>query len=108
MKAQRFGTNKCDACGCHDPLEGVVAATLSALGLRVKTQDLVVSMTAALFCVVTSLGALLWSLGSLALVGVFGGKHDASWFSLFIFDLFVNCKRFPSSLCIGLAVGLYL
>jgi hypothetical protein len=77
-KAQRFGANDGDACGCRDPLEGVVAATLSALGLRVKTQDLVVSMMAALYCVVTFLGALSWSLGFLALVGVFGGKHDAS------------------------------
>jgi hypothetical protein len=55
-KAQRFGANDGDACGCRDPLEGVVAATLSALGLWVKTQDLVVSMTAALYCVGTFLG----------------------------------------------------
>jgi hypothetical protein len=47
-KAQRSGAYDGDACGCRDPLEGVVAATLSALGLRVKTLDLVVSMTAAL------------------------------------------------------------
>jgi hypothetical protein len=77
-KAQRSGAYDGDACGCRDPLEGVVAATLSALGLRVKTLDLVVSMTAALLCVVTSLGALSWSHGSLALVDVFGGKLVAS------------------------------
>jgi hypothetical protein len=40
MKAQRSGANDGDACGCRDPLEGVVLATLSVLGLRVKTQDL--------------------------------------------------------------------
>jgi hypothetical protein len=62
----------------------------------------------ALLCVVTSLGALSWSLGSLALTGVFGGKLDASLFFLFFFDLFVSCKRFPSSLCISSAIGLYL
>jgi hypothetical protein len=33
-----LGANDDDACGCHDPLEGVVAATLSALVLRVKAQ----------------------------------------------------------------------
>jgi hypothetical protein len=53
-KAQRSGANDGDACGCHDPLEGVVAATLSALGLRVKTLDLVVSMTAVLLVSLTS------------------------------------------------------
>jgi hypothetical protein len=77
-KAQRFGANDGDACGCRDPLEGVVAATLSVLGFRVKIQDLVVSMTATLLCVVTSLGALSWSHGSLGLVDVFGGKLVAS------------------------------
>jgi hypothetical protein len=55
-----------------------VAATLSVLGLRVKAQDLVVSMTASLYCVVTSLGAFSWSPGSLVLAGVFGSKLDAS------------------------------
>jgi hypothetical protein len=77
-KAKRSGANDGDARGCRDPLEGVVAATLSVFGLRVKAQDLVVSMTASLYCVVTSLGALSWSLGSLVLAGVFGGKLDAS------------------------------
>jgi hypothetical protein len=71
-KAQRCGANDGDTFGCRDPLEGVVADTLSILGLRVKTQDLVVSMMAALLCGVTSLGALSWSLGSLLLVNIFG------------------------------------
>jgi hypothetical protein len=77
-KAHRSGANDGDSCGCRDPLEGVIAATLSALGLRVKTLDLVVSMMAALICVVTSLRALSWSHGSLALVDVFSGKLVAS------------------------------
>jgi hypothetical protein len=107
-KVQRSGANDGDASGCRDLREGIVAATLSALGLWVKTQDLVVSMTPALLCVITSLGALSWSLGSLVLVDVFGGKLDVSLFFLFIFDLFVTCKKFPSSLCIGLTIGFYL
>jgi hypothetical protein len=76
-KAQRSGANDGDARGCRDPFEGVVAATLSVLGLRVKAQDLVVSMTVSLYCVVISLGMLSWSPGSLVLAGVFGGKLDA-------------------------------
>jgi hypothetical protein len=64
-------------------------------------------MTVALSSVVTSLGALLWSFGYLDLVGVLG-KLGASLCFLFIFDLFVSCKRFLSSLCIGSAVELYL
>ena len=35
-KSQRFGADDGDACGCRDHLEGVVVATLDALGLRVK------------------------------------------------------------------------
>jgi hypothetical protein len=77
-KSQRSCANDGNACGCRDPLEDIVAATLSVLGLWVKTQDLVVSMMPALHCVVTSLGALSWSLGSLLLVNIFGGKLDAS------------------------------
>jgi hypothetical protein len=77
-KAQCSGANDGDACGCRDPLVGVVAAILSILGLQVKAQDLVVSMTVALYCVVTSLGALSWSPGSLVLADVYGGKLDAS------------------------------
>jgi hypothetical protein len=50
---------------------------------------------------------LLWSFGYLDLVGVLG-KLGASLCFLFIFDLFVSCKRFLSSLCIGSAVELYL
>jgi hypothetical protein len=78
VKAQRSDANDGDARRCRDPLEGVIAATLSVLGLRVKAQDLVVSMTASLYYVVTSLGALSWSPGSFVLPGVFGGKLDAS------------------------------
>ena len=39
-KSQRFGADDGDACGCRDPLEGVVVATPDVLGLRVKTLDL--------------------------------------------------------------------
>jgi hypothetical protein len=35
-----LGANDGDACGCHDPLEGIVAATLFILVLRVKAPDL--------------------------------------------------------------------
>jgi hypothetical protein len=35
-------------------------------------------MPAVLYCIVTSLGVLLWSPGSLVLTDVFGGKLDAS------------------------------
>jgi hypothetical protein len=38
-KAQRFGVNGGDACGCRNPLEGVVVVTISTLKLRVKTLD---------------------------------------------------------------------
>ena len=38
-KSQRFGADNGDVCGCRDPLEGIVVATLDALGLRVKTLD---------------------------------------------------------------------
>jgi hypothetical protein len=58
-KAQRLSANGGDACGCRYPLGGVVVVILSALWLRVKTLDLVVS-TAAALCVVTLLGASSW------------------------------------------------
>jgi hypothetical protein len=38
-KALCFGTNGGDACGCRNPLEGVVVGTFSIFGLRVKTLD---------------------------------------------------------------------
>jgi hypothetical protein len=47
VKAQRFNANGGDACGCRNPLEGVVVATFIVLGLRVKTLDHLVSTTAA-------------------------------------------------------------
>jgi hypothetical protein len=59
-KAQRFSADGGDACGCRIPLGGVVVVILPALRLRVKTLDLMVSMTAAL-CVVTLLRASSWS-----------------------------------------------
>jgi hypothetical protein len=38
-KAQRFDANGGDACGCRNPLGGVVVGTFYTLGLRVKTLD---------------------------------------------------------------------
>jgi hypothetical protein len=61
-------------CGCRAPLEGVVAATISALGLLVKIQDFVVSMMVTLHCVVSFLGALSWILSLFFLFHIFGGK----------------------------------
>jgi hypothetical protein len=46
-KAQRFGANGGDSCGCRNPFEGVVVVTFAMLGLRVKTLDLAVSTSAA-------------------------------------------------------------
>jgi hypothetical protein len=101
-KALRFDANDDDAYGCHNPLEGAVVATFAALGLRVKTLDLVVSTTAACASLPSwgrCRGApILLGLVSVALVA----SLDSSCLYLFIFDLL--CKRFSSSLCIGLAV----
>jgi hypothetical protein len=62
-KSQRFGAKDGDACGYRDSLEGVVVATLSVIGLRVKTLDLCGLGNGGACCVVTSLEALSWSLG---------------------------------------------
>jgi hypothetical protein len=78
VKVQRSSAIVDGSCGCHSPLEVVVAATLSALGLLVKIQDFVVSMTVTLHFVVSFLGALSWILSSLVLVDVFVGKVVAS------------------------------
>jgi hypothetical protein len=39
-KAQRFGANDGDACGCRNPFAGAVVVTFAMLGLRVKTLTL--------------------------------------------------------------------
>jgi hypothetical protein len=88
-------------------LGGIVAATFTALGLRVKTLDRL-SLNVGGGCVVTLLRASLWSSDfSQTCVDVFDGK---SWFFLYFliyFDLL--CKRISSSPCIGSAVvWLYL
>jgi hypothetical protein len=67
-KSQRFGANDGDACGCRDPLEGIIVATLSALGLRVKTLDLCGLGDDGACSVVSFLGALSWSSGLLSLM----------------------------------------
>jgi hypothetical protein len=43
VKAQRFSSNGGDACGCRNPLEGVVVVIFPVLWLRVKTLDLTIS-----------------------------------------------------------------
>jgi hypothetical protein len=106
-KAQRFDANGGDTCGHRNPLGGAVAATFTALGLRVKTLDRL-GLNVGGGCVVTLLRASLWSSDfSQTCVDVFGGK---SWFFLYFlvyFDLL--CKRISSSPCIGSAVvWLYL
>jgi hypothetical protein len=88
-KVQRLGANDGDACGCRNPLGGVVVGIRPALRLRVKTLDLTVSTTAA-ECVVTLLGASLWSPESTwSHPNVFGGKCGFfcvfSFFSLICF-----------------------
>jgi hypothetical protein len=65
-KSQRFSANDGDACGRRDPLEGIVVAALSALGLRVKTLDLCGFGDDGACSVVSFLGALSWSLGLLS------------------------------------------
>jgi hypothetical protein len=76
VKAQRFGANGGDACGCRNPLEGFVVVILPVLWLRVKTLDLTVS--AAAVYVVTLLGASSWSPDiTRYCFNVFGGKF---WF----------------------------
>jgi hypothetical protein len=79
-KAQRFGANGGDACGCCIPLEGIVVAIFPALWLRVKTLDLAVS-TAAALCVVTLLRASLWS-------------PDTSRYRFSVFVVLVFCVSF--------------
>jgi hypothetical protein len=75
----------------------------SVLWLRVKTPDFRGLDDGRTECVVTLLGASLWSSGftSSCLI-IFGGKFWFSVFFLLIFDLL--CKRFSSPPCIGLAV----
>jgi hypothetical protein len=73
-KAQRLSANGGDACGCHNPLGGVVVVILLVLWLRVKTLDLTVSAAAAVY-VVTLLGASSWSPDTTWYrFNVFGGK----------------------------------
>jgi hypothetical protein len=106
-KAWHFDGNGGDACRYRNPLGGTVAATYTALGLQVKTLDLL-GLNVGGGCVATLLRALFWSSDfSQTFVDVFSGK---SWFFLYFlvyFDLL--CKRISSSPCIGSAVvWLYL
>jgi hypothetical protein len=87
-KAQRLSANGGDACGCRNPLGGVVVVILPVLWLRVKTLDLTVSAAAAVY-VVTLLGASLWSPDSTRFhFNVFGGKF---WFFRVLFSLSLIC-----------------
>jgi hypothetical protein len=63
--------------GCRDPLEGIIVATLSILGLRVKTLDFGLDDSDVLLRRYPP-GALSWSSGFFGLDGVFGDKLDAS------------------------------
>jgi hypothetical protein len=68
-KFQRFGANDGDACGCRDPLEDIVVATLPAIELWVKTLDLCgLGDDDGACSVVSFLGALSWSSGLLSLM----------------------------------------
>jgi hypothetical protein len=81
-KSQHFSANDGDACGCHNPLGGVVMVILPVLWLRVKILDLMAS-AAAMVYVVTLLGALSWSPDITRYrFNVFGGKF---WFFLVFF-----------------------
>jgi hypothetical protein len=94
------------ACGCCFPLGGVVVVILSVLRLWVKTLDLAASMAAAL-CVVTLLGALLWSrLDTTQLCFFVFVVLVIRVFLFFIFDLLY--KSFFSPPCIGSIVGCYI
>jgi hypothetical protein len=102
-KAQRFSADGGDACGCRIPLGGVVVVILPALRLRVKTLDLMVSMTV---CVVILLGASSWSPDSTRFCFFVFVVLVFPCYLFFIFDLL--CKRFSSPPCIGSAVGCYI
>jgi hypothetical protein len=83
-------------------LEGVIVVILSALRLRVKTLDLVISTVAALY-VVTLLGASLWSPDSTVSFQCL--RWQVLVFCVFLFFIFdLLCKRFSSPPCIGSAV----
>jgi hypothetical protein len=101
-KALRFDANDDDACGYRNPLEGAVVATFAALGLQVKTLDLVVSTTVACAslpsCGRCHGAPILLGLVSVALVVSLGSS------CLYLFIFYLLCKRFSTSPCISLAV----
>jgi hypothetical protein len=98
-KAQCLSVNDGDACGCRYPLGDVVGVILSALRLRVKTLDLMVS-TAAVLCVATLLEASSWSPDFMVCL---------RWQVLIFRVLFyLLCKRLSSPPCISSPIGLYL
>jgi hypothetical protein len=85
-KAQHPAPNDSDACGCRNPLGGVVMGIRSAVRLRVKALDLAVS-TATVHCVVFPLGGVgvepcFDSVSCQCLRGNFG-------FSVFFFFVFL-------------------
>jgi hypothetical protein len=89
-QCQCFGVNDGDACGCRDSFESVVAATLSAIRLRVKTLGLCGFSDSGTCCIVTSFGALPWSLGFLSFLSALVASLMLLLFLLFIFDLLVR------------------
>jgi hypothetical protein len=89
-QCQCFGVNDGDACGCRDSFENVVAATLSAIRLRVKTLGLSSFGDSGTCCIVTSFGALPWSLDFLSFLSALVASLMFLLFLLFIFDLLVR------------------
>jgi hypothetical protein len=101
-KAQRFGANDGDACGCRNPFESVVVVTFAMLGLRVKTVDIAISTPAACASLPSwerRRGALI-PLDLVLVTSVASLGSSCTFF--IIFDLL--CKRLSSSSCIGSTV----
>jgi hypothetical protein len=101
-KAQRFGANGGDACGCRNPLDGAVVVTFSAPKLWVKTLD---------HCGLDGGGALRhYSLGGVVAelwfhsVPVRCLRSSFGLSCLYFFYLDLLCKGVSPSPCIGSAV----
>jgi hypothetical protein len=100
-KAQRFGANGSDACGCCNPLGGVVVVTFFVPGLRVKTLDCGLDDGGVMRRY--PLGGVVVEPRVISVPGVFGSIRFSVVF-LLIFDLLCFVKRISSSPCISLAV----
>jgi hypothetical protein len=87
-KAQRFDANGGDACGCRNPLEGVVVVTFFVLGIRVKILDFGLNDGGVMRRYL--LGGVVVEPRVISVLGVFGSIRFSVVF-LFIFDLL--CKK---------------